>query len=127
MGMNPKLAQLPMRHPIIQAPMAGASTPELAAAVSNAGGLGSLGAGSGGSANMAEMIRATRELTSAPFNVNLFCHQPARRDEALERAWIEHMRPLFDEVGAAPPATLRESYRSFLDDPESFDCVFRRT
>ena len=125
MGMNPKLAQLPMRHPIIQAPMAGVSTPELAAAVSNAGGLGSLGAGSGGAANMAEMIRATRELTSAPFNVNLFCHQPARRDEAVERAWIEHMRPLFDEVGAAPPATLRESYRSFLDDPESFDVLCR--
>ena len=125
MGMNPKLAPLQSRHPIIQAPMAGVSTPALAAAVSNAGGLGSLGAGSSGAAKMTEMIRATRELTSAPFNVNVFCHQPARRDSALESAWIQHMRPLFDEVGAAPPERLQENYRSFLEDPESFDVLCR--
>ncbi|WP_204315042.1 nitronate monooxygenase, partial [Klebsiella pneumoniae] len=34
-----------LAHPIVQAPMAGVSTPELAAAVSNAGGLGSIGLG----------------------------------------------------------------------------------
>ncbi len=36
---------LGVEHPIIQAPMAGSATPQLAAAVSNAGGLGSLGCG----------------------------------------------------------------------------------
>ena len=39
------IEKLGIRFPIIQAPMAGVSTPELAAAVSNAGGLGSLGIG----------------------------------------------------------------------------------
>lgn len=125
MGVNPKLAALHVRHPIIQAPMAGVSTPALAAAVSNAGGLGSLGAGAGGAAKMAEMIRATRALTSAPFNVNVFCHRPAHRDEASEQVWTAHMRPLFEEVGAAPPGALQEPYRSFLEDPDSFDVLCR--
>ncbi len=63
MNTSAKLAPLPWRHPIIQAPMARVSTPALAAAVSNAGGLGSLGAGAAGAAKMAAMIRDTRALT----------------------------------------------------------------
>ena len=58
---------------VVQAPLAGGpSTPELAAAVSNAGGLGFLAAGylSGGA--LAEHIHRTRELTDKPFGVNLF-------------------------------------------------------
>ena len=43
--MNALLQRLGIEHPIIQAPMAGVSTPEMAAAVSNAGGLGSIGVG----------------------------------------------------------------------------------
>ncbi len=59
--------------PIIQAPMAGgATTPELVAAVSNAGGLGSLGAGYMAPAEIKQAIRKIRELTDKPFAVNLF-------------------------------------------------------
>ena len=43
--MNSLLHNIGVSLPIIQAPMAGVSTPEMAAAVSNAGGLGSIGVG----------------------------------------------------------------------------------
>ena len=68
--------------PVVQAPLAGGpSTPELAAAVSNAGGLGFVAAGylSGGA--LAAHIHRTRELTDKPFGVNLFVlhEEPGRR------------------------------------------------
>lgn len=103
--------------PLIQAPMVGVSTPKLAAAVSNAGALGSIGIGASTPEQARAMIRDTRALTAKPFNVNLFCHAPAQPDPARERAWLEHLRPLFAEFDAEPPAALREIYRSFLDDP----------
>ena len=97
--------------------MVGVSTPKLAAAVSNAGALGSIGIGASTPEQARAMIRDTRALTAKPFNVNLFCHAPAQPDPARERAWLEHLRPLFAEFDAEPPAALREIYRSFLDDP----------
>ena len=100
-------------YPIIQAPMAGTATPALAAAVSNAGGLGSLGIGGSSVADAARMIAGTRELTDRPFNVNVFCHRPARRDAAREAAWLAWLAPLFAEFGAEPPATLAEVYPTF--------------
>jgi nitronate monooxygenase len=65
-------------HSIIQAPMAGGTTtPELVAAVSNAGGLGSIGAAYLAPAQIDEAIAAVRRLTSRPFGVNLFVPQPS--------------------------------------------------
>lgn len=59
--------------PIIQAPMAGgATTPELVAAVSNAGGLGSLGVGYMTADEIRSVIKKTRALTHQPFAINLF-------------------------------------------------------
>jgi nitronate monooxygenase len=107
---------LGVSHPLVQAPMAGVSTPALAAAVSNAGGLGSLGIGASTAEEARALISATRALTSRPFNVNLFCHAPATADAAREAAWLAHLAPLFAEFGAAPPATLRPGYRSALED-----------
>src|SRR5690606_17162625 len=95
--------------PIIQAPMAGTATPALAAAVSNAGGLGSIGLGSSTAAQARQLVTETQALTDRPFNVNLFCHQPAVRDAAREAAWLRHLASLFAEVGAEPPAALHET------------------
>jgi len=106
--------------PIIQAPMASVSTPALAAAVSNAGGLGSLGLGASTPSDARVMIEETRSLTPRPFSVNVFCHEPARRDAARERAWCAHLAPLFAEFGADPPTALEEIYKSFLADDEMF-------
>lgn len=114
---------LGIRHPLIQAPMVGVSTPALAAAVSNAGGLGSLGIGASTPQQARALISATRALSAAPFNVNLFCHRPALADEAREAGWLEQLRPLFGEFGAEPPARLTEIYRSFLADPAMLEML----
>ncbi|KXS38603.1 MAG: 2-nitropropane dioxygenase [Halomonadaceae bacterium T82-2] len=110
-------------QPIIQAPMAGVATPALAAAVSNAGGLGSLGIGASGVEQARTMIEQTRAMTSRPFNVNVFCHAPALRDAARESAWLAHLAPLFRESDREPPDELDEIYRSFVEDDATFEML----
>lgn len=106
--------------PIVQAPMAGTSTPALAAAVSNAGGLGSIGIGAATVAQSRQMIEETRARTNRAFNVNVFCHQPAVRDAAREAAWLAYLKPLFNEFGGEPPAAVEEIYKTFVGDDEAF-------
>lgn len=110
------LDSLRLSVPIIQAPMAGVSTPEMAAAVSNAGGLGSIGIGAADAPAARTMIDAVRARTDRPFNVNLFVHQPAQPKPDVEQGWIAALAPLFAQYGAAPPPSLREIYRSFAVD-----------
>jgi len=114
------LDRLALSLPIVQAPMAGVSTPALAAAVSNAGGLGSLGLGATDAAGARAMIAALRARTGRAFNVNLFVHANPRSDPAREAAWLQALAPLFRSFGAEPPAALRTIYRSFIDDDEMF-------
>jgi nitronate monooxygenase len=104
--------------PIVQAPMAGVSTPALAAAVSNAGGLGSIAVGATDAAGARAMIEATRALTDRAFNVNLFVHSTPRADQGREQGWLDALRPLFQTYGAEPPSALRTIYKSFADDDE---------
>ncbi|MGR3712758.1 MAG: NAD(P)H-dependent flavin oxidoreductase [Shimia sp.] len=117
------VAKLGLKWPIFQAPMAGVSTPAMAAAVSNAGGLGALGLGAAGVDGAREMLRAAKALTDRPINANVFCHAPARRDAAKEAMWLEQLAPLFAEFGAEAPAELSEIYRSFLQDQPMFDML----
>src|SRR5580704_10750166 len=93
------LELLEIDAPILQAPMAGVSTPEMAAAVSNAGALGAIGVGATNAAGAREMIAAFRARSSRSLNVNVFCHVPARSDAAKEARWIERLRPRFAELG----------------------------
>jgi len=69
---NKLIEHLKISYPIIQGPMSGASPPALVAAVSNAGGLGSLGAAQMTPAQMRNAIKEIRALTEKPFAVNLF-------------------------------------------------------
>jgi nitronate monooxygenase len=115
-AMTGLLARLGLEHPIIQAPMAGTSTPALAAAVSNAGGLGSLGLASAGADGARRMMEETKSLTNRSINVNLFCHQTAAPDTAGDARWIEQLKPQFEKFGASPPTELRDIYKSFLID-----------
>ncbi|MCW5708097.1 nitronate monooxygenase [Shinella sp.] len=110
------LDQLDLSLPLIQAPMAGVSTPELAAAVSEAGALGSIGVGATDAAGARSMIAEVRERTGRAFNVNLFVHGPASANPAREAEWLGWLRPLFAEFGAEPPATLRTIYKSLAED-----------
>jgi nitronate monooxygenase len=114
---------LGIAKPIIQAPMAGVTTPALAAAVSNAGGLGSLGVGAMNAQGARKVIRETRALTGKPFNINVFCHQPAKLDEALDRQWLNWLAPQFERYGAAPPASLAEIYTSFVADANMLEVL----
>lgn len=114
--MNDFLRRIGIALPIIQAPMAGVSTPEMAAAVSNAGALGSIAVGHVDAESARTMIRKVRSLTERPFNVNLFCHQPAVADPVKESKWLERLAPEFAQFGARPPVRLREIYTSYLTD-----------
>lgn len=111
------IGSIRISHPIIQAPMAGVSTPELAAAVSNAGGLGSIAIGAGTVDAARTMIEATSRLTVRPFNVNVFCHEPAVSDPEREANWLATLKPYFEEFGAHPPEALAAPYPSFVENP----------
>ena len=117
------LSMLNIRYPIIQAPMAGVSTPALAAAVSEAGGLGSIAVGTFTAQQAGSAIAAYRDKSNAPFNVNVFTHAPAVSDPGREAAWLDWLRPHFARFGAQPPETLSEIYRSFLDDEAMFELL----
>lgn len=103
--------------------MAGTSTPALAAAVSEAGGLGSIAVGALDAAAARAMIADLRKRTDRPFNVNAFVHRSATPDPAAEQAWISEMAPLFARFGAQPPVRLREIYRSLNDDPDMLELL----
>ena len=112
------LDRLAIALPIFQAPMAGVSTPALAAAVSNVGALGAIGIGATDADGAHEMIEALRAATDRPFHVNVFVHRSARHDAEREGAWLAGLAPVFREYGAEPPATLQAIYRSFAEDDE---------
>lgn len=112
---NP-LTDLGIRYPIIQAPMAGTATPALAAAVSNAGGLGSISIAAAGIDSARKMIRELQAGTSQPFNVNVFCHVPSCPNSAVEQAWLMHLAPWFEEFGGQRPSELHDIYSSFCAD-----------
>jgi len=102
--------------PIIQAPMAGTSTPAMAAAVTNAGALGSIGVGAVNAGGARAMIKALKAQTSGPFNVNVFTHQPAMARPDRERDWLAALKPVFERYGAEPPEAIKEIYTSFVAD-----------
>ena len=94
---------LRIHYPILQAPMAGGpTTPELVAAVSNAGALGALGGSYLSATVLRDQIRAVRALTDRPFGVNLF----APTDVAATAEQIARAHALLNsfrvELGLAP-------------------------
>ena len=96
---------LGIEHPLLQAPMASAATPALAASVSNAGALGALGSAM---LPVDELRRQTAELraqTGRPFQLNFFCHRRPQIEEQAASAARERFAALYDELGlGAPPA-----------------------
>jgi nitronate monooxygenase len=79
--------------------MAGSTTVELVAAVSNAGGIGSMGYAETPSATIREDAQKIRKLTDKPFNLNFFAHDaPANKPEVIESA-RERLRPFYSAAG----------------------------
>ncbi len=114
--MSTFLGQLGIDLPIIQAPMAGVATPELAAAVSNAGALGSIAVGATDATGARTLIARVRAITDRPFNVNVFVHAPPQPDPLREAKWLTGLAPYFQAVGATIPTSLRAIYQGFNED-----------
>jgi len=100
------LDRLGIALPIVQAPMAGADSPALAAAVSEAGGLGSLAGALRTPQGLAAAVAEVRARTERPFNLNFFCHAEPPPDPARDRAWLDRLAPYYAEFGLDPPTTL---------------------
>jgi nitronate monooxygenase len=100
--------------PVILAPMGGdPSTPELAAAVSNAGGLGSLAAAYSNPERIAKDIARIRELTPRPFAVNLFSPQAQLPLSGDTGAVAEFLRPYHERLGLKPPELPQKPIENF--------------
>jgi len=85
--------------PILQAPMAGVQGSELAIAVSNGGGLGSLPCALLSREALHAELASIRSKTDKPFNVNFFCHAPPPIDAVREAAWRSILAPYYQELG----------------------------
>ena len=105
------LERIGMTVPIIQAPMAGTSTP--------ADGRGGHQRGRPGLDRRRRGERRRRadddrggagRRPTGPFNVNVFCHRPATADPGRERAWLEALKPVFERLRRR--AAARRSARS---------------
>ena len=101
--------------------MAGVSTPELAAAVSNAGAIGALGLGASGWESAASQVSAFRALSEGPLHLNFFCHDEPERNPTLETAWIARFSSEFAALKATAPDSLKNPYTSAKDDPQLID------
>ncbi|MGP8305533.1 NAD(P)H-dependent flavin oxidoreductase [Vibrio sp. YIC-376] len=86
-------------HCIIQSPMAGVQGSNLAIAVSEAGGLGSLPCGMLSIEQIVSEIELIKTATSKPFNLNFFCHEAHPFDEQRQSIWQNELKPFFDELG----------------------------
>lgn len=100
--------------PIIQAPMVGPKAP-LAAAVSAAGGLGSLACAALTPEQIRAEVAAIRAATDAPFNLNFFCHEPPAPDAEREAAWRAQLAPYYREFGLDPAAPVSMANRAPFD------------
>ncbi len=130
------MERLGLRVPVVQAPMAGGpTTPALVAAVSEAGGLGSLGAAYLTPGQIAEAGTAVRARTGRPFAVNLFIPDPLPGvTEAEVAAAMADLTPLHAELGLVPPTLpqwvredFEEQFRAVLEvHPAVFSFAFGR-
>src|SRR6185369_5425171 len=101
---NALMQMLGCEHPVIQAPMAGgADTPELVAAVGNAGGFGFIGAAYLTPEQIVDSAQRVRALTPRRFGINLFAPLPAPPEQNLSAA-IARLAPYHMELGLPPPA-----------------------
>ncbi|AZF00048.1 Enoyl-ACP reductase (FMN) [Pseudomonas orientalis] len=86
--------------PIIQAPMAGATTTAMVIAASQAGALGSMPAAALSIEQLSGALTLIRQAGSRPLNVNFFCHQAPEANEEQDRRWKALLEPYYRELGA---------------------------
>src|ERR1043166_27156 len=104
-----------IEHPILLAPMAGSMDFELAVAISEAGGLGSLPSAMLQARQGSAQIEKFRERSKAPVNLNFFCHTPPVLNNEREVRWRERLAPYYRELGIDPSAPVPTSMRMPFD------------
>ncbi len=102
--------------PVIQAPMAGSTTPELVIAVSAAGGLGSMSCALLSPDQVTEAVAKIRAATSRPINLNFFCHAPPTPDPERAAAWAARFVGYHAEFGLDPASAPPAAGRAPFDD-----------
>ncbi len=105
-----------IEHPILLAPMAGATTPDLAIAVAEGGGLGALGCATSSPERIRQNMGVIRQRTNRPINVNFFTHTPPRPDADREAAWKTRLCGYHAELGIDADATAPNVNRTPFDE-----------
>ncbi|UFH54150.1 nitronate monooxygenase family protein [Spirosoma sp. KNUC1025] len=101
--------------PIILAPMAGPGSAELAVAVAEAGGLGSLPCALLSAEQIRTAVTTIRQWTTRPVNLNFFCHTPPPIDLERESRWRKQLEPYYFELGIDPKEPIPTSNRAPFD------------
>lgn len=106
--------------PILLAPMAGSGASDLAIAVAEAGGLGSLPCAMLTSEQIRAELAIIRQHSTRPINLNFFCHKPPQVDAIREDKWKKRMEPYYLEFAIDPdtptPVTNRTPFDEALCD-----------
>lgn len=110
-------ALLGIEAPLIGAPMMGATTPEMVAAISNAGGLGVMPCGIMNASEIVETTKKIKALTSKPFALNLRVEPREPEDKVATQKLFEALEPLRDQLGVA------HSLQSIPSFDEQFEAV----
>lgn len=112
-----KLAKiLGSKYPIIQAPMAGASTPLMAAAAANAGCVGSLGCAMMGAQVYKQNFDACRAQSDGVLNMNFFCHAAHVDDEQKAKMVQKKLEPFYQEFGLGDVPEVKPTHFPFGDE-----------
>jgi len=104
-----------IEHPIVLAPMAGSMDADLAIAVAQAGGLGSLPIGMLDEQKMRTQTATFRAATEKPANLNFFVNKQPELNNAREHAWRERLKPYYAELDIDPAAPVPSSNRAPFD------------
>lgn len=107
---------LEIEIPVIQAPMAGATTVEMVVAASEAGGLGSLPSAQYSIQQLREALSQITAQTAKSINVNFFSHLTPEADPASQMRWRALLAPYFVELGLDPAAPVSGPGRAPFDN-----------
>ncbi|MEP5729498.1 MAG: nitronate monooxygenase [Sulfitobacter sp.] len=100
--MHPFFESIGAKYPLIQAPMAGAQDEELAIAVSQSGGIGSIPCAGLTPERLKASADRFHKATSGPVNLNFFCHKVVERDPQREAIWLRELAPFYDAHALTP-------------------------
>jgi nitronate monooxygenase len=107
---------LGIQHPILQAPMAGVQDANLALAVAQSGGLGSLPCALLTPDRIRDEMRRIRSQWDGPINLNFFCHKPAAFDPDKDRSWRTVLEKYYREYGLNPDEKAAGASRNPFDE-----------